>query len=55
MAPLNPKFSNAQHLASRSICLSAHLTICLAGRLASHSACAGWPAAVLQVRTSSST
>lgn len=43
MAPLNPRFSNAQHLASRSICPSAHLPTCLAGWPATLPARAGQP------------
>lgn len=43
MAPLNPRFSNAQHLASRSICPSARLTTCLAGQPAILPARAGRP------------
>lgn len=43
MAPLNPRFSNALHLASRSICPSARLTTCLAGWPATLPARAGQP------------
>lgn len=43
MAPLNPRFSNAQRLASRSICPSAHLTTCLASRPTTLPARAGQP------------
>lgn len=43
MAPLNPRFSNALHLASRSVCPSARLTTCLAGRPATLPARAGQP------------
>ena len=41
MAPLTPTFSNAQHLASRPVCLSIHLPAHPPGR----------PAALLPMRT----